>query len=80
MEICNGFLSIQGYHVYTEPKNPWTMPYTLYHCVITSCDVIATCTYSECAALPAGDVKVDDIVSRNDVGDTITILGYLGNA
>ena len=36
------------------------------------------CTYGECAALPTGDVKVDDIVSRNDVGDTITILGYLG--
>lgn len=36
------------------------------------------CTYSERAALPAGDVKIDDIVSRNDVGDTITILSYLG--
>ena len=47
---------------------------------MTSCDVIAMCTYGECAALPAGDVKVDDIVSRNDVGDAITILGYLGDA
>ena len=39
---------------------------------------MAMCTYSERAALPAGYVKVDDIVSRNDVGDTITILSYLG--
>ena len=46
---------------------------------MTSCDVIAVCTYGERAALPAGDVKVDDIVSRNDVGDAITILGYLGD-
>ena len=49
------------------------------HTMLVLCDVIAVCTYSECAALPAGDVKVDDIVSRNDVGDAITILGYLGD-
>ena len=47
---------------------------------MTSYEVVMamyTCTHSERAALPAGDVKIDDIVSRNDVGDTITILSYL---
>lgn len=82
MEICNGFLSRATTFTLGQ-RILWTMPYTLLLIsfrVMTSCDVIAMCTYGECAALPTGDVKVDDIVSRNDVGDTITILGYLGNA
>lgn len=34
-------------------------------------------THSLLAALETGDMEVDDFVTRDDVGDTVAILGYL---
>jgi len=34
-------------------------------------------THSLLAALETGDMEVDDFVTRDDVGNTIAILGYL---